>query len=303
MIVEEKITNLDNKPPQFKKLLYPIPNDPNVQKPYFICCAIGMRGSGKTFAIVRLLKNAEKYGYKDPITGEKVDIRHILFSPTFKGNPIFTALKYLDEEDIINEYTDQKLYDVLEDVKKQREETEKYQNYKKAYDKFSKMTIEQIQKSEKDEDYEALALLAEYNFAPPSEIPKPKYPNGCVTNIILDDCLGSDAFNNKKKSMLVKAILNSRHYGINVIIAAQNLKSITKAIRTNTDIWILFRFKSSKIILDDLYEEISGILTIEQFLELYNYATTEDNNALVIDGKSPKENMFKLNFDKILKIT
>ena len=160
MIVEEKISNLDNKPPQFKKLLYPVPNDPNVQKPYFICCAIGQRGSGKTYAIVKMLKNQEKSGFKDPVTNEKVDIRSILFSPTFKGNPIFTALKYLDEEDIINEYTDQKLYDVLENIKKEREETEKYQNYKKAYNKFSKMTVEQIQKANEDEDYEALALLA-----------------------------------------------------------------------------------------------------------------------------------------------
>ena len=102
--------------------------------------------------------------------------------------------------------------------------------------------------------------------------------------------------------MLVKAILNSRHYGVNFLIAAQNLKSITKAIRTNVDIWVLFKFKSTKIILDDLYEEISGVLTPEEFLTYYEYATTQENDAFVIDGKANKEDRFKLNFDTILRL-
>jgi hypothetical protein len=74
---------------------------------------MGCRGSGKTYSIVRMLLNQEKSGFKDPITGDTVYIHHILFSPTAKSNPVFTALKYLDEEDIINDYTDLKLIDVL----------------------------------------------------------------------------------------------------------------------------------------------------------------------------------------------
>ena len=300
-IVEENIPDLNNEPPKFKKLLYPIPKHKNVQKPYFIMAAIGQRGSGKTFSIVRMLKNCEeKGGYIDPIDGEKVEIRHVLFSPTFKGNPVFTALKHLDEDDIINEYTEQKLYEVLEEIKYEREQTEKFKKYKHAYIRYSKMSDKQIQRCK---DYEFLALLHEFNFIKPDKLSHQiKYPNGCVTNIILDDCLGGDAFNTKRKSLLVKAILNSRHYGINVIIAAQNLKSINKAIRTNVDIWVLFKFKSTKIILDDLYEEISGMLSIEEFLHLYNYATLKDNDAFVIDGKAEKEDKFKLNFDTILRL-
>ena len=88
-VVEEDIPELNNNPPKFKKLLYPIPNNKNIQKPYFIMAAIGQRGSGKTYSIVKVLANQERWGFKDPIDGEKVGIRHILFSPTFKGNPIF----------------------------------------------------------------------------------------------------------------------------------------------------------------------------------------------------------------------
>ena len=113
-IVEEQIEGLNNEPPVFKGLKYPISKNIHLPKNYFILASIGQRGSGKSYSIVKTLSNMEKYGYYDNITNEKVDIRHILFSPTFKGNPIFSTLKYLDEEeDVINEYTDDKLYDVL----------------------------------------------------------------------------------------------------------------------------------------------------------------------------------------------
>ncbi|MFN5942521.1 MAG: hypothetical protein ACK44S_04970, partial [Bacteroidota bacterium] len=103
-------------------------------------------------------------------------------------------------------------------------------------------------------------------------------------------------------STLVKAVLNSRHMGVNIIIAAQNFKSITKAIRNNVDVWILFRFKNDKLILNYLWPEVSGTISETDFLSLYHYATTRDNDALVYDGKEPdKKDRFKLNFDIILR--
>ena len=44
------------------------------------------------------------------------------------------------------------------------------------------------------------------------------------------------------------------------------------------------------------------MLSIEEFLHLYNYATLEDNDAFVIDGKADKGDKFKLNFDTILRL-
>jgi len=298
-IVEHKINNLNNDPPEFKKKLYPVPNDPNVQRPYHITCAVGQRASGKTFSIVKMLANQEMSGFKDPTTGEKVAIRHILFSPTIKGNPVFTSLKYLHEDDMINEYTEEKLYDILAKIEEDNKETEKYKKYKIAYERYKKMTDEQLRKCK---DIEFLALLYEKDFEDWRDLPIPKYPSGCVVNIILDDCLANKAaFGAKKGSLLVKTILNSRHHGVNVIIAAQNLKSINKAIRNNVDIWILFKFKSEKIVLDDLYPEVSGMVSPEEFLSLYHYATTNSNDALVIDDKADRGDKFKLNFDVILK--
>lgn len=298
-ITEDKISNLNNDPPQFKKKLYPIPNDPNIQRPYHITCAVGQRGSGKTFAIVKMLLNQEKSGFRDAVTGDKVAIRHILFSPTIKGNPVFTALKYLDEDDMINEYTEEKLYDILDEIEENNKETERYKKYRIAYERYKKMTDEEL---EKCKDYDFLAILFEYDFEDWKTLAKPKYPNGCITNIILDDCLANkSAFSAKKGSLLVKTILNSRHHAVNVIVASQNLKSINKAIRNNVDVWILFKFKSEKIVLDDLYPEVSGMVSPEEFLSLYHYATTNPNDALIIDDKAERGDKFKLNFDVILR--
>jgi hypothetical protein len=67
-------------------------------------------------------------------------------------------------------------------------------------------------------------------------------------------------------------------------------------------VWILFKFKSEKIILDDLYPEVSGLVSPDEFLSLYHYATTNPNDALIIDDKeSDRTRKFKLNFDIILK--
>lgn len=296
-IIEEKIQHLNNEPPKFKKNNYPVPYHSGVQRPYFIAAAIGQRGSGKTYSIVKMLANQEKSGLYDPDTGDKVEIRHILFSPTLEGNPIFKSLKYLDDDDCIPEYTDQKLLDCLEEIKEYNDEVKAYKKYKAAYTKFSKMTDDELEKSK---DYEMFATLMEHNFIDYRRLDEKK-PR--VVNIILDDCLASkEAFSNKRGSTLVKAVLNSRHMGVNILIAAQNLKSITKAIRNNVDVWILFRFKNDKLILQDLWPELSGTVTEEDFLHLYHYATTNDNDALVYDGKEPnKKDRFKINFDIILR--
>lgn len=291
-----QIKYLDNKPKPFKKLIYP-QTDPNLPRPYCVCLAVGMRGSGKTYAVTKMISNFEKFGYIDPETGDKVAIRTILFSPTYDANPVFTVLNSLDDDDIINEFTEEKLDEVLEDIKREAEETEKYLKYKKAYLKFQKTPLSKIESM----DPEDLQMLFINDFKNPKDLPnKPRYPNGVVNCLILDDCLGSNAFKNSRKNSLVKAILNSRHMRCQFFITAQNLKAINKSIRANTSVFVLFKFASKKIILEDLYESISGLITIEDFERIYEFATDNPHDALVVDTTQKKENVFRLNQDKII---
>jgi hypothetical protein len=87
-----------------------------------------------------------------------------------------------------------------------------------------------------------------------------------------------------------------------VIICAQNLKAINKSIRLNTQVWMLFRFKSLKVLLEDIYPEVSNLLTEEEFITIYEKATLNDNDFLCIDEKDEKQNRFKRNLDVILKL-
>jgi hypothetical protein len=297
-IEEIDIPYLDNTPPKFKANLYPVPNKEHVLRPYSIIASIGCRGSGKTFSIVKLLKNMENSGYYDPITTDKVKLRHILFSPTAASNPVFSALKYLDEDDIINDYTDEKLIELVDEIKAERRALKEYKEYVEAYKKYEKMSDAQL---EKCKDYKMLALLQSHNFIDYREMDK---PNQFIYNIILDDCLANrEAFSAKKANTLTKTILNSRHVGINLLLCSQNLKSIPKIVRNNVDVWILFKCKNEKVLMDDLYPEISSLYTPNEFLMYYNYATMDDHDALVVDFKEPKkENRMKLNFDKIIRL-
>jgi hypothetical protein len=300
MSVEEvDIPFLDNKPPKFKPNLYPVAYKKHVQACYHITAAVGCRGSGKTFSVVKMLKNQEDSGFYDPITNDKVKIRHFLFSPTAASNPVFNALKYLDEDDIINDYTDEKLLEIIEEIKEERKKVKEYRAYVSAYKRYEKMSEAELRRCT---DWDFLGLLMAYDYQDYREMEK---PDQYVYNIILDDCLANrEAFSAKKANTLTKAILNSRHIGINVLIASQNLKSIPKIIRNNVDVWILFKCKNEKVLMDDLYPEISSLYTPEEFLTYYNYATSaSDHDALVYDAKEPdKKDRMKLNFDVILRL-
>jgi len=71
------------------------------------------------------------------------------------------------------------------------------------------------------------------------------------------------------------------------------------SIRANTSLFVLYRFANKKIILEDLYQEVSGMLTPTQFEEVYDFATEGNHNALIMDFTGgDKANRLRQNFDK-----
>lgn len=300
-IEEIKIPHLNNKPPNFKKIQYPIPIKANVPKPYYCSCIVGTRGTGKTYQTVKILSIQEQSGFLNPETNEKTAIRHILFTSTLGGNPIWKSLKYLSDDDIYEEYSHQLLADILEEIKQEREYTKHYNEYVKAYKIYEKMSAQQYSKW-KDKD--AIILLMSHDFEHYKDIEQPRYPNGVVNNIIFDDMLASEVFSKNKSNMVLKLVLNGRHYASNCFILSQHIKSIPKPIRENTELWSFFPFKSRKMITEHLYELFGNLVSEDEFIVLYEYATQDPHDSFVIDMKEddPK-NRFKKNFDKIIRIS
>ena len=130
MIQEIKLNGLDNKP--IKTTKKPPPRSINKDLPpcYFTSIFIGSKGSGKTYSLIKLLKNYEQYPIYDN-DGHKLDIRIIVFCPTVmsSANPIYETLKYLDEDDIILNYSDDKLLDKIHEIEQEKQDIADYNDY------------------------------------------------------------------------------------------------------------------------------------------------------------------------------
>ena len=277
----------------YKPNVYPVPNSDSLPRMYFVSLFVGSRGSGKTHSCCQLLKLYETHGISTVVKGKKRDIaqRIILMSPTATANPVFTSLKHLDPDDVIDSYTDDKLTDVIADIRAEKEATDAYRKALVLWKKFRKCaSIDEL-------DYDDIITLALTNFTAPEP---PRFPNGCVTFLVLDDLVGSSAFKATGKSALTALCLKNRHLAVSICICTQNLKAIPKSIRSNTSLFVIFRFASAKVIAEDLYEEVSSTLTIDEFMELYQYATEGEHDALIMDFSQPKERRFKMNWGTAL---
>ena len=186
---------------------------------------------------------------------------------------------------------------ILRRIKKKQN---KYHKYIEAYKKVMHIKENKI-KEFFEKNPEIYDILEVHNFEDPDEIPKPKYLINPVNIIVLDDLMATGAFTNKKLSSLTNNLIKNRHNGISFAILAQSVRSIPKNIRLNCNVFFIGKFASKKVVLEDLYEEVSNVLTLEQFEELYDKATEEQYGSLIIDC-SHKDKRFMKGLDTELII-
>ena len=297
-MIEEIPLNFKFEPTN-SKLNYPQCRCGNCPQFYFNLLSVASRGSGKTFNICKLISHYEQNKLIDN-DGKIHPLRTIVISPTLDANPIFKNLKSLDEKDIHDKFSDELLQSIVEGIKIDKEETDAYNKYIDAYKKAMKVSKVKINDFF-DKNPEIYDILKVYDFEDPDEIPKPKNLVAPVNIIILDDLMATGAFTNKKLSSLTNNLIKNRHNGISFAILAQSVKSIPKNIRLNCNVFFVGKFASKKVVLEDLYEEVSNVLTIEQFEELYDTATNEQYGSLIIDC-SHKEKRFMRGLDTQLII-
>lgn len=296
MVTTRVLPSLSNVELVYKANKYPVPRDPYLPKMFFVGLFVGSRGSGKTYSCVQLLKLYENYGISNPMQGGRpIDQRIILISPTSEANPVFNSLKHLSHDDVHTHYSDAGLLQIIADVRAEKEATDEYQRKLALFNKFRRMRhVEQLNPHE-------LAELEMMDFMPP-DASKVRFPAGVVTFMVLDDLVGTAAFKAVGQSALTNLVLKNRHLSINICICTQNLKAIPKSIRANASLFVIFRFGSQKMICEDLYEEVSGLMTLEQFCELYAFATNTPNSPLIIDHSQPPEFRTKRGWDTAISV-
>ena len=294
MIIEKKLEGFNNKL-VYDKLNYPQCTCGKCFQFYFNSLHIGSRGSGKTHSTIQMIRHWEMN--KIMRDGVEYKLRTHLISPTIQANEIYQSLESLDmKKDSHDDYSDTLLLSIIDDIKSEKKEYDKYLLYKKYYEKFIKTPESKLDKLY-DEEPEIFHLLEEYDYQHPKDI---KHEPPKVNIIILDDLLGSDAFTKKTKSVLTNAMIKNRHMGINFCLLLQSIRSCPKNIRLNCSVFQLASFKNKKTILEDIYEEVSNVVDIDTFEKLYDHSTAKPYGSLIIDTTNGKR--FLSNLDSELFI-
>ena len=117
-----------------------------------------------------------------------------------------------------------------------------------------------------------------------------KYPR--INFLVFDDLVGDPHAFKKSHSALNNLCIKHRHLQCNMIFTTQYIKAIPPVIRRNLDIWVIFKFANVQSVVEQIYQEISGIIKEEAFEALFEHATKDKHNALIIDQTS-KQNVFK----------
>jgi hypothetical protein len=294
MISEIQLNGLDNKPIKTTKKPPPRSTNENLPPCYFTSIFIGSKGSGKTYSLIKLLKNYEKYPIYDN-EGHKLDMRIIVFCPTILSvaNPIYDTLKYLDDDDIIMEYSDNKLLDKLDEIEKEKEDIKDYNKYIEVWKKYIKID-ENINLLLPDE----LLILSKYDFREPKDIPHPPYKYPRINFLVFDDLVGDASAFRKGHSAINNLCIKHRHLQCNLLFTTQYIKAIPPVLRRNLDIFVIFKFANAQSVVEQIYPEISGIIKEDDFKNVFEYATLNKHDALIIDQTS--EHVFKLNWDTAL---
>jgi len=124
MIIEKKLEGFNNKL-KFDKLNYPQCSCGLCQMFFWNSLHVGTRGSGKTYTVCQMIKHYEKH--KIIRDGIQYELRTHSISPTIQTNEINQSLDNLDmEKDAHDDYNDQLLLDIINDIKAEKAEYDKF---------------------------------------------------------------------------------------------------------------------------------------------------------------------------------
>ena len=175
----------------------------------------------------------------------------------------------------------------------QKDDIEKYKQTEadiQLYDKFMKK--KRMTKKELLRLYTMMNPLTEEFDKPVQEFDKLPY-----SAVILDDLGGTSAFRNGNNS-LNSIVCKSRHYLTNFFVCVQHPYQCPRALRSQCSHVMLFATKDKKL-LEELAKENCSHLTPDEFIQLFQHATTDPHSFMLCDFKT---NEVRKNFDEVLKI-
>jgi len=309
----KRLVNITDKIRSFKKYDPPQPRNKLLPPNFNIILSASPKGGGKTYNCIQLLTNYEDSGFVSS-NGEDVKMRTVWISggtSRSKQNSILDSLKTLHDDDRIDieENVNERLKDIYQDLKDERDLIEAYNVYRDVYKKF--MKYKNLEKLTLDE----LTLLKYKQFVDPKEdpdAPRDKEENLLyhprMVFLVLDDLIGSDGFSvNKRGNFLNRLAVKSRHesedlVGLNLFFITQSFKAIPAIIRKQSDIFVLLKSASRSYIIDAISEEVGSHFSKEEIAEYYDKIMKVEYGSLIlsIHKKELPENRVRMGWSQVI---
>ena len=268
---------------------------PNMPKAHVNCIIVGARGMGKTVAMVNFV---ERMPYH----------RTFIISPTMNSNRELMKRLHIQPDDIYDPEDDKVLDKIKAKIDQEAEEYEDYLEELKKYNSFDKKL-----KSSNSlfTDGELLSFFKGGEFRKPTHKYGGQKP--CLA-LVCDDILGSNLLTKGSRKLNHMVILH-RHLGelkkaggalgCSLYFLVQSYKtqsgSLTKSIRNNATMMMLFHTKSKKE-LDEISEEVGAEVSRSVFMKLIKAAHKDKHDFLMIDlhKKDNHPSCFRRNLDVFL---
>lgn len=290
MIRTEKIKDLKSYSIKIHKKPEPKCKNEALPSFFFNALFIGITGAGKSYSMIKLLKMYEHEGVIDD-EGYNCEMRYILISPTSKSdaNAVFQLLK-IEDDDLIDDFSFDVLENKVNELIEEKKMISEWNLYCKVFKKFYKT---QDIDSLTDEELE---VLEKYGMDA-DETPKRKKTK--IYWLIVDDMIGSGIFSRSNKNKFNNLVILCRHHSICIAMTAQHLNAVPPLIRSNCKVYVIFKANNFKKICEGVFNEVSGLLTLDDFIAMYEDATAEMNNHLTIinDKKMKEEYKYRKNWN------
>ena len=255
---------------------------------------VGKKGSGKSHAIANLVRKYQSNKKCPAFDPQNV----FVLSPTYHLDPT-QSLIVADEENIwdTKDGLDEPLLEIQEKIEADLEEFDDWMEKMKAWHLF--------QVWDSDTGLFPPDLLLKIYDPITESIQKPTndFPCGKPSSLIfIDDQVGQGGMNASGNSVLSNFSIKHRHYNCSMIYLVQHFTGISRCIRVNSSIIMLFKTHDEKV-LDEIAKEVAGEVSKEDFKKLYEFATKKPYNFLLISLNANDDDKFRRNFNKRLTIS
>lgn len=257
-------------------------------KSFYFGGIFGVRGGGKTTAMLNILEIEKDIMLKG---ANKV----YFISPTCDSKVQHYIEKYPENFIYIDELTVKNLDTALEDIKKDVEE------WKSKMELIDLLTIYLHDPKKLDEA--DIQKLEGANFLETFDFDSIDTAHPPIATLCIDDSMSSpliSSSNSKNGKHFLKFALKHRHspHYCNIFLMAQHIKTISKPLRVNMSMILMFPFRDQSV-LKSIFDEYSGLFEhkLQNFLDLIDEVERrKDHSFLLMYQDSAK--FVRINFDE-----